>query len=229
MILEYEMIHGCPAPAVAARSRRQPRQRGGDEGGERQPSGACEGRPCGPNRQKSGALQDLVGKPPMAGVWDASTRFYREMQKSEETGSARSRLHARIEEETPISPRALAESVCEETSLWLDEDLPHEWVAELVERANVVYQHNPRFRGRLRVGGNAGRDRLMAFMRHWLCAMLFSRRPDLAARLPSSYAIGHDLPPGDEESRREVGLQKADGRRRRGVGAGWPQIGKDEK
>jgi hypothetical protein len=37
-------------------------------------------RPCGPTRQKSGAPQDLAGKPPMAGEWDASTRLYREMQ-----------------------------------------------------------------------------------------------------------------------------------------------------
>ena len=195
MILEYEMIHGCPAPPVAPRARRQTRQRFADSLEVRQPSAAVEGKPRGPNRKKSGAPRALVAKPPFAGEWDASIRLHEEIQQSDGTGSGCSRRRARIEDETPISPRALAQRVCEEASLWLGQGFPHEWVAELVERANVVYQHNPRFRGRLRAAGDAGLHYLMAFMRHWLFAILLSRRSDLAARLPSSYASGHDLPP----------------------------------
>ena len=97
----------------------------------------------------------------------------------------------RIEDDTPIVPRAAAELVCEEASLWLGEPFPRAWVAELAEHANVVYQHNARFRRLLRKRGNIW---LMAFMRHWLCGLLDSRRPDLCQRLPGSYAVGQDLP-----------------------------------
>jgi hypothetical protein len=30
-------------------------------------------------------------------------------------------------------------------------------------------------------------------MRHWLCGLLASHRPDLRERLPDAYAIGQDL------------------------------------
>ena len=86
----------------------------------------------------------------------------------------------------------------QETGLWLGEDFPQAWSAELAERANVVYRHNARFRRRLRTTGGVGELRLAAFMRHWLLALLRSRRPELAARLPSSYASGHELPPPEQ-------------------------------
>ena len=79
--------------------------------------------------------------------------------------------------------------------MWLGEPFPRAWVAELAERANVVYQHNARFRRLLHKRGDAGNDWIAAFMRHWLCGLLASRRPDLCQRLPGSYAIGQDLPP----------------------------------
>jgi hypothetical protein len=85
--------------------------------------------------------------------------------------------------------------VCEEASLWLGEPFSRAWVAELAERANVVYQHNARFRRLLRRRGDAGWEWLAAFMRHWLYALLASRRPDLCQRLPGPYAAGQDLPP----------------------------------
>jgi len=46
------------------------------------------------------------------------------------------RYHARIQDDTPIVPRAIAEWVCEEASLWLGEPFPRQWVAELTERAS---------------------------------------------------------------------------------------------
>jgi hypothetical protein len=76
------------------------------------------------------------------------------------------------------------ELVCEEASLRLGEPLPRAWVWELAQRANVLYQHNAKFRRLLRKHGDAGRDWLLAFMRHWLYALLASRRPDLCERLP---------------------------------------------
>jgi hypothetical protein len=101
----------------------------------------------------------------------------------------------RIEDDIPIVPRAVAEHVCEGASLWLGEPFPRAWVAELAERANVVYQHNARFHQLLRKRGDAGWEWLVAFMRHWLSSLLASRRPDLCQRLPGSYAVGQDLPP----------------------------------
>ena len=85
--------------------------------------------------------------------------------------------------------------MCEKASLWLGEAFPRAWAAELAERAEVVYQHNARFRQLLRRTGNSGNDWLVAFMRHWLSALRSSRRPDLRQRLSGSYAARQDLPP----------------------------------
>ncbi|HVM51022.1 MAG TPA: hypothetical protein VMU04_23540 [Candidatus Acidoferrum sp.] len=75
---------------------------------------------------------------------------------------------------------------------WLGVPIPQPWRDELAEYGEPIYQHNARFARLLR--RRTGREYLLAFTRHWICAMLDSRRPDLAARLPSSYAAGHDLP-----------------------------------
>ncbi|MEY2429687.1 MAG: hypothetical protein QOJ40_2572 [Verrucomicrobiota bacterium] len=133
------------------------------------------------------------------GEWDVSARFYKESQtRREKTGEPDrwpQRVSNRIEDDTPIVPSALAEQICEEAGLWLGEAFPRKWMLELAERANVVYQHNARFRQLLRKAGDKGRDWLAAFMRHRLYALLASRRPDLCQRLPRSFANGRDLPP----------------------------------
>jgi len=132
------------------------------------------------------------------GEWDASARLCKEIQmrpdEAGETDRPPWRRRTRIEDDTPIVPRAAAEHVCEEASRWLGEPFPRQWVAELAERANLVYQHNVRFRQLLRERGHAARDWLSAFMRHWLHGLLASRRPDLCQRLPGPYAVGRDLP-----------------------------------
>jgi hypothetical protein len=95
-----------------------------------------------------------------------------------------------IEKETQIVPVAVADSIWHEASFWFGEMLPRKWIAELAERAEVIYAHNPRFRKLLRGRGNSGRDWLWAFTRHWLSGLLIERRPSLAERLPSEYRIG---------------------------------------
>jgi hypothetical protein len=131
------------------------------------------------------------------GEWDASGRLWKEIQmrrdQAGETDGPPWRPRARIEDDTPVVPRAAAELVCEEASRWLGEPFPRQWVAELADRANLVYQHNARFRQLLRRRGDIGRDLLSAFMRHWLHGLLASRRPDLCQRLPGPYAAGRDL------------------------------------
>src|SRR6266567_4168166 len=100
-----------------------------------------------------------------------------------------------IESDTPIVPRAIMEAVCEEAGIWLGQPLPRRWIRELAARANAVYAHNPRFRRKVRARGNSGRDYLWAFTRHWLSGLMWERRPQLHARMPNSYSVGHPLPP----------------------------------
>ena len=107
---------------------------------------------------------------------------------------ARSRARRRIEHVTPVVPRAVAEGVWEEACVWLDEALPPAWIQRLEVRANVTFTRNARFRQTIRRGGDAGRDWLWAFMRHWLAAMIRRRDPRLYARLPAEYSAGRELP-----------------------------------
>ena len=101
----------------------------------------------------------------------------------------------RIELDTPIVPRAIAAAVVEEAGVWLGQPLPRRWIRELTAYANTVYAHNPRFRRRVCGQGTAGRDYLWAFTRHWLSGLMWERRPQLHARLPNTYCVGHPLPP----------------------------------
>ena len=100
----------------------------------------------------------------------------------------------RIEQETPLVPRAVAEAVWEEASVWLGEELPRAWLIRLTDRAEAVYASNPRVRRKLRGPGNGGRDWLWAFTRHWLAALIWKHRPELHPRLPGSYCVGDALP-----------------------------------
>lgn len=91
-------------------------------------------------------------------------------------------------------PRAIAEAVCEEASVWLRRPLPRRWVRELIAHANAVHASNVRFRRKMFSPGDAGRDWLWMFMRHWLAALIRRRDEVLFARLPGSYCVGADLP-----------------------------------
>lgn len=120
--------------------------------------------------------------------WDWGPRLWKQGQlrrhKAGGTDGSARRCRTRIEDDTPIIPRAVAECVCEEVSRWLGEPLPREWVGELADRANLIYRHNPGFRQLMRSRGNRGRNCLWAFTHHWLCALVASRRPDLWECLP---------------------------------------------
>ena len=163
MIIENEMIHGCLARLASPRQQRFPTVR-------RVTRPDAQPKPLPPPRQ------------PGMGEWDLGARsFAEEQRRCEEAGAPHGPpCRTRIEDDTPIVTRAAAERVCQEASLWLGERFPRGWATELAERANVVYQHNARFRRLLRKPGNAGRDWLYIFMRHWLSALLASRSPHLA-------------------------------------------------
>lgn len=104
------------------------------------------------------------------------------------------KFRPRIETDTPIVPRAVAMSVWAEACAWLGEELPRQWANRLAARADTIYRRNPHFRARLQRGGDAGRDWLWAFTRHWLAARIKQYRPELHVRLPASYNVGGDLP-----------------------------------
>ncbi len=103
-----------------------------------------------------------------------------------------------IEKRTTLIPWAVAEAVCEEVSVWLDEPLPRAWIPALAKRADAIFEHCPQFRRLILGKGTAGRNWLWVFMRHWLAGILWRHRPELSARLPNSYASGHPLPPKED-------------------------------
>lgn len=104
--------------------------------------------------------------------------------------------HARrIEQDTPIVPRAVAEAVWEEASVYLQTGLPRAWMDHLAVREDRVYRRNAHFRKLICRNANAGRDWLWAFTRHWLAALIRKHRPELHRRLPAGYNVGGEFPP----------------------------------
>jgi hypothetical protein len=105
-----------------------------------------------------------------------------------------------IEDETPILPWVVADAVISELETHLacslrGPDCSHELADMLSDRANAIYQRNPQFRKRIRSnadGGNAGRDWLYAFMRHWLTAEAI-KRGIRRERIPAEFAIGKPI------------------------------------
>jgi hypothetical protein len=100
---------------------------------------------------------------------------------------------SRIEHDTPLVPRAVAEGVWEEASVLVKASLPRSWMVQLTERAETVYEHNRRFRSLIRARGNHGREWLWSFMRHWLAALIQAHRPDLKRRLPAAYPMARAI------------------------------------
>ena len=68
------------------------------------------------------------------GAWDRMHRDY-------EASHPDAPVQTVIQRETPIIPTVVAFAVCEEAGLCLGLPLPVEWIAELAEHAEVVYQH----------------------------------------------------------------------------------------
>jgi hypothetical protein len=99
-----------------------------------------------------------------------------------------------LEATTLLAPIAIARQVLEEASLFLGEPLPGRYAAGLAHRARRIFAHSERYRRRISAAGEAGRDWLYVFMRHWLAGRLYAERPELFARLPQSYCDGEPLP-----------------------------------
>lgn len=105
-----------------------------------------------------------------------------------------------------VVPLVVARQVVAEAAQWLGEPLPEEYVQELLFRAEGCFEHALSFRRRLLRSGDEGRDRLYAFMRHWLAACLKRERPDLFHLLPDRYAWGAEPPAPPARARRTYPL-----------------------
>jgi len=64
--------------------------------------------------------------------------------------------------------------------------------AELAQRAEGVFANHPLWQRRFQSA--AGREHLLAVMRHWLAGVLAKEQPALFRDLPDSYKVGAPLP-----------------------------------
>lgn len=110
-----------------------------------------------------------------------------------------------LESDTPIVPYVVATTVIEEVVGYLRAK-GHGAIAERVygrmgdsavalsRKAETVYAANESFRKKMRAKGNAGRDQLYVWMRHWLAASLKAKDGEAYRALPRSFDLGHPLP-----------------------------------
>ena len=125
-------------------------------------------------------------------------------RKTPEWWSAcRASLRPGLERDTQLMPWLIADTVCSEVSRFLGVEIPARYSDWLDAKAERCYANHRHFRTLMRGRGNAPRDWLYAFMRHWLAAWLdlerpdlYLERPDLYQCLPEDFNLGHRLPPG---------------------------------
>lgn len=97
---------------------------------------------------------------------------------------------ASIENDTPLLPVVVADAVVREVEQFGGELANRDsLVTILADKAETIYQNNPRFRRRIRAV--YGREYLYAFMRHWLTGELSGYVN--GKKLPESFAVGGAL------------------------------------
>ena len=104
------------------------------------------------------------------------------------------RTKERLRAKSPVVPRAVAEAILEEAQTLLGEPLPRSWVQRLSVKAESVCSTNAQFRRRIHGKGEAGREWLWSFTRHWFAALLRREQPGLYRRLPAVYSTGQEPP-----------------------------------
>ncbi len=124
--------------------------------------------------------------------------FYSRMTAETRRDWRRFRLTLRpgLERDTQLMPWLIADTVCGEVARFLGVEIPARYSDRLDAKAERCYARHDHFRKLMRGRGNAPRDWLYAFMRHWLAASLDLERPDLYQCLPEDFILGHRLPPG---------------------------------
>lgn len=117
-------------------------------------------------------------------------------------------LRPGLERDTQLMPWLVAESVCGEVARFLGVEIPTRYAVWIEARAELTYAKDGHFRKLMRGRGNAPRDWLRVYMRHWLAGLLGLERPDLYECLPDTFALGHALPPPVHPRRRWHGNGK---------------------
>lgn len=100
-----------------------------------------------------------------------------------------------IAADTGIIPEAVAEAAIEHAQVITGENIKNHRIAEghLVGHAEATYASNKDFRKKVQSeadDGNAGRDYLFMYMRHWLAAWLKKHDSKVFRKLPSGYGVG---------------------------------------
>ena len=93
-----------------------------------------------------------------------------------------------------LTPEWVAESVVQEVERFLKADLPAGFAKRLAARAYHIYPRHKHFKETLNRPGNAGRDYLYMYMRHWTAGWLKREQNPLHKRLPYSFGNGQRLP-----------------------------------
>ena len=106
----------------------------------------------------------------------------------------RASLPAGLECDTLLMPDVIAENVVREAERFLNADLPAGFAERLAARAHHIYPRNKHFKKVLNRPGNAGREYLQMFMRHWTAGWLKRERNPLHKKLPYSFGMGQRLP-----------------------------------
>jgi hypothetical protein len=106
----------------------------------------------------------------------------------------RASLPTQLERDTLLTPEWIAASVVQETERFLQTDLPASFAERLAAKAHRLYPRHKHFHKVLNRPGNAGRDYLYMYMRHWTYGWLKRERYTLYKNLPWSFGQGRRLP-----------------------------------
>ena len=112
----------------------------------------------------------------------------RELRQRQACRRTAAHPRSRLECETPILSKLVAERVCAEAANWLDDDRPMSFAPVLAARARRTYEKDARFAARLRRVD--GLEWACTFLRHWLASLLARRVPALARALPEDFKRG---------------------------------------
>lgn len=99
-----------------------------------------------------------------------------------------------IEDDTPILPDVVAESVVEKVEAKYGITLGRAAADRLVARQARLYASNASWRKKMNARGNKGRDTLYAFMLHWLAADMKTRHPSVSRAVAEAAWYGTPLP-----------------------------------
>ena len=143
--------------------------------------------PASRRRNRTKRLVSSLAPPAAAGRSDTAAL-------GKESGAWRASLPTALERVTLLMPDAIAESVVQEAERFLQVRLPDEFAERLATKAHRLYLRHQHFHKMLNRLGNAGRNNLYMYMRHWTAGWLKREHYALYKKLPWSFGQGQPLP-----------------------------------